>query len=415
VRRAAAAGRGEPGRRPGGGRDRLHARQRRRQGAHAPGRDGAAGDRLAPAVPEHRRDRARGQAAGGRPARPRRAGGAGGRAAGRRRRGPRGLRGAARLRVGRRAGPAPAGSRPSGTGARGAGLPGRGRDRPRGQRRRARGRPGRLDRGHLPKGADGQVSRVARRFGLVAAAGELATGLGVLPWPEGEAERAAARCFGDWLRARGGAGPASCARASPRCGPSSRRTARAGSSPPGSGRAAAARRGTGPGTRRGGPSTGPASGGRTRRGGGSSTCCPRRGASSCAAARTPGRSPRRWRRGAGCGAGTAAGSRRSPGSPGSAPRGSTWSRPSSSQGRTTRAGDGDGVVRLAVALARLRERAAGRGLARGGRAPGTSGTASDAAGSSVPARGNAPGTPGTSGGTLARETGICSRRPRRKG
>jgi uncharacterized protein (DUF927 family) len=61
---------------------------------------------------------------------------------------------------------------------------------------------------HLPSGADGQVARVARRFGLIAAAGELAAGLGILPWPEGEAERAAARCFADWLRARGGNGPA---------------------------------------------------------------------------------------------------------------------------------------------------------------------------------------------------------------
>jgi hypothetical protein len=33
---------------------------------------------------------------------------------------------------------------------------------------------------NLPAGADGQVSRVARRFGLVAAAGELATALGIL-------------------------------------------------------------------------------------------------------------------------------------------------------------------------------------------------------------------------------------------
>jgi uncharacterized protein (DUF927 family) len=61
---------------------------------------------------------------------------------------------------------------------------------------------------NVPAGADGQVSRVGRRFGLIAAAGELATALGILPWPEGEAERAAARCFAEWLRARGGNGPA---------------------------------------------------------------------------------------------------------------------------------------------------------------------------------------------------------------
>jgi putative DNA primase/helicase len=62
-------------------------------------------------------------------------------------------------------------------------------------------------RANLQPEADGQVSRVARRFGLIAAAGELAAGLRILPWPEGEAERAATRCFGDWLRARGGHGP----------------------------------------------------------------------------------------------------------------------------------------------------------------------------------------------------------------
>ena len=61
---------------------------------------------------------------------------------------------------------------------------------------------------HVPLGVDGQVSRVARRFGLLAAAGELAVELGILPWPAGEADRAAARCFTDWLRARGGTGSA---------------------------------------------------------------------------------------------------------------------------------------------------------------------------------------------------------------
>jgi putative DNA primase/helicase len=34
-------------------------------------------------------------------------------------------------------------------------------------------------------GADGQVQRVARTFGLLAAAGELATAYRVFPWPEG--------------------------------------------------------------------------------------------------------------------------------------------------------------------------------------------------------------------------------------
>lgn len=61
-------------------------------------------------------------------------------------------------------------------------------------------------RSHCPAGADGQVLRVARRFALVAAAGEIATRCEVLPWPKGEALDAAAKCFKAWLDARGGAG-----------------------------------------------------------------------------------------------------------------------------------------------------------------------------------------------------------------
>jgi uncharacterized protein (DUF927 family) len=61
---------------------------------------------------------------------------------------------------------------------------------------------------HVPAGADGQVSRVAGRFGLVAAGGEMATSYGILPWTPGEATRAAARCFQDWLAVRGGVEPA---------------------------------------------------------------------------------------------------------------------------------------------------------------------------------------------------------------
>ncbi|MEM9626686.1 MAG: DUF927 domain-containing protein [Pseudomonadota bacterium] len=61
---------------------------------------------------------------------------------------------------------------------------------------------------HLPENADGQVRRVAGRFALVAAAGELAASLGVLPWEPGEANWAAATCFKDWLSSRGGHGPA---------------------------------------------------------------------------------------------------------------------------------------------------------------------------------------------------------------
>ncbi len=58
----------------------------------------------------------------------------------------------------------------------------------------------------VPKLADGQVQRAARRLALVAVAGELATVAGITGWPTGEAERAAAAVFGDWLAERGGIG-----------------------------------------------------------------------------------------------------------------------------------------------------------------------------------------------------------------
>lgn len=47
-------------------------------------------------------------------------------------------------------------------------------------------------------GDSGQVGRAADRFAQVAAAGELAAGLGVLPWPEGEALRAVRWVFERW-------------------------------------------------------------------------------------------------------------------------------------------------------------------------------------------------------------------------
>jgi putative DNA primase/helicase len=58
----------------------------------------------------------------------------------------------------------------------------------------------------VPEAASGQVHRVARRFAVVAAAGELATEAGLTGWSAGEAERAARRCFEDWLASRGGLG-----------------------------------------------------------------------------------------------------------------------------------------------------------------------------------------------------------------
>ncbi len=61
---------------------------------------------------------------------------------------------------------------------------------------------------NCPGNADGQVRRVCARFGLVAAAGELGREFGVLPWPQGEANRAAVTCFKAWLVQRGGTGAA---------------------------------------------------------------------------------------------------------------------------------------------------------------------------------------------------------------
>ena len=59
---------------------------------------------------------------------------------------------------------------------------------------------------HAPKEADGQVLRVADRFGLVAAAGELACDLGIVPWQKGNALDAVRQCFIDWLRHSGRCG-----------------------------------------------------------------------------------------------------------------------------------------------------------------------------------------------------------------
>jgi uncharacterized protein (DUF927 family) len=60
----------------------------------------------------------------------------------------------------------------------------------------------------LPTGASEQVGRAAARFGLVAAAGELATALGITGWDAGAAAKAAGACFEAWLTHRGHVGPA---------------------------------------------------------------------------------------------------------------------------------------------------------------------------------------------------------------
>ena len=57
-----------------------------------------------------------------------------------------------------------------------------------------------------PPGSDGQVHRVAKRFGLVGAAGEIAIAWGILPWPKGTAKNAAEGLFSEWLKGRGTTG-----------------------------------------------------------------------------------------------------------------------------------------------------------------------------------------------------------------
>ncbi len=57
---------------------------------------------------------------------------------------------------------------------------------------------------YCPANADGQVQRVAGRFGLIAAAGEIAAAVGVLPWNTSEALAGARTCFKAWIDARGG-------------------------------------------------------------------------------------------------------------------------------------------------------------------------------------------------------------------
>ncbi len=56
-----------------------------------------------------------------------------------------------------------------------------------------------------PRGATGQAERVARRFGLVAVAGEIATHYGLTGWKKGESSAAAGKCFASWLELFGGA------------------------------------------------------------------------------------------------------------------------------------------------------------------------------------------------------------------
>ncbi|AZG89053.1 hypothetical protein N032_00555 [Pseudomonas syringae pv. pisi str. PP1] len=58
----------------------------------------------------------------------------------------------------------------------------------------------------LPASASGQAHRAAARLGLAAAAGELATAMGITGWPDGTATTAARVCLNAWMNERGGVG-----------------------------------------------------------------------------------------------------------------------------------------------------------------------------------------------------------------
>ncbi|MBZ5562329.1 MAG: DUF927 domain-containing protein [Acidobacteriia bacterium] len=57
--------------------------------------------------------------------------------------------------------------------------------------------------GNLPPSSSGEVRRAAGRFALAAAAGELATDIGLTGWQRGEAKNAASCCLVEWIEARG--------------------------------------------------------------------------------------------------------------------------------------------------------------------------------------------------------------------
>jgi uncharacterized protein (DUF927 family) len=60
----------------------------------------------------------------------------------------------------------------------------------------------------LPPDAASEVGRALQRIAAVAAAGEMATAMEITGWEPGEAQRAALRCFQDWIKDRGGVGQA---------------------------------------------------------------------------------------------------------------------------------------------------------------------------------------------------------------
>ncbi len=65
----------------------------------------------------------------------------------------------------------------------------------------------------VPSGADGQVHRVADRFALIAAAGELASQHRIVPWKVVEPFAAAKSLFRNWIEQCGGIGAAESSKA----------------------------------------------------------------------------------------------------------------------------------------------------------------------------------------------------------
>lgn len=63
-----------------------------------------------------------------------------------------------------------------------------------------------FEKATLTHAASGQAQRVAARFALAGAAGELATDWGITGWPPGSSMQAAMTCFKAWLQAFGGEG-----------------------------------------------------------------------------------------------------------------------------------------------------------------------------------------------------------------
>lgn len=63
-----------------------------------------------------------------------------------------------------------------------------------------------FERECFPPKASGQVARVLNRFAVIAAAGELATKMGITGWQDGEAFQGVKSCFEAWLLTRGSVG-----------------------------------------------------------------------------------------------------------------------------------------------------------------------------------------------------------------